>query len=224
MTRKIRVVLADDHDVVRRGLTGLLASTDDLDVVGVAADGSEAVALVREHRPDVVLMDLQMPVLDGVEATRSIVAEHPGDETGTEVLVLTSFSDHARIDAAIEAGAVGYLLKDAEPEVLLDGIRAVARGESPLDPRAARRLLTRASRGRGPASSDVGPSDLSLRETEVLRLVVQGLLNKQIAQRLGITERTVKAHLTSVYQRIGVADRTQAALWAQRHDLGAAPE
>ncbi|RYB89986.1 response regulator transcription factor [Nocardioides oleivorans] len=214
----IRVVLADDHAVVRRGLTGLLESTDDLEVVGVAADGSEAVALVREHRPDVVLMDLQMPVLDGVEATRAIVADQSGDGTGTEVLVLTSFSDHARIDAAIEAGAVGYLLKDAEPEVLLDGIRAVARGESPLDPRAARRLLTRSSRGR--ASSEVGVSDLSPREAEVLRLVVEGLLNKQIAQRLGITERTVKAHLTSVYQRIGVADRTQAALWAQRHDLG----
>ncbi|SEC86751.1 DNA-binding response regulator, NarL/FixJ family, contains REC and HTH domains [Nocardioides exalbidus] len=223
---RIRVVLADDHAVVRRGLAGLLESTDDLEVVGVAADGSEAVALAREHRPDVVLMDLQMPVLDGVEATRAIVAEHEhaGDGAGPEVLVLTSFSDHARIDAAIEAGAVGYLLKDAEPEVLLDGIRAVARGESPLDPRAARRLLTRTSRGGGPPSSDVGPSDLSPRESEVLRLVVEGLLNKQIAQRLGITERTVKAHLTSVYQRIGVADRTQAALWAQRHDLGAARE
>jgi len=210
----IRVVLADDHAVVRRGLTGLLESTDDLEVVGVARDGSEAVDLVREHRPDVAVMDLQMPVLDGVEATRSIVA----GQTGTEVLVLTSFSDHARIDAAIEAGAVGYLLKDAEPEVLLDGIRAVARGESPLDPRAARRLLTRASGGSAP--SEPATAELSPRETEVLRLVVEGLLNKQVAQRLGITERTVKAHLTSIYQRVGVADRTQAALWAQRHGLG----
>jgi DNA-binding NarL/FixJ family response regulator len=211
----IRVVLADDHDVVRRGLTGLLGSTDDLEVVGVARDGSEALDLVREHRPDVALMDLQMPVLDGVEATRAIVAA----EVGTEVLVLTSFSDHARIDAAIEAGAVGYLLKDAEPDVLLDGIRAVARGESPLDPRAARRLLSRTSRAATSTPSEVGASDLSPREAEVLRLVVEGLLNKQIAQRLGITERTVKAHLTSVYQRIGVADRTQAALWAERNGL-----
>jgi DNA-binding NarL/FixJ family response regulator len=209
----IRVVLADDHAVVRRGLAGLLDSTDDMEVVGVAKDGSEAVELVRAHRPDVAVMDLQMPVLDGVEATRAIVAAR----TGTEVLVLTSFSDHARIDAAIEAGAVGYLLKDAEPEALLDGIRAVARGESPLDPRAARRLLSRASRGREQPSP--GASALSPRETQVLRLVVEGLLNKQIAARLGITERTVKAHLTSAYQRIGVADRTQAALWAQRHDL-----
>ena len=209
----IRVVLADDHAVVRRGLTGLLESTDDLEVVGLAKDGSEAVELVRELAPDVALMDLQMPVLDGVEATRAIVDA----QTGTEVLVLTSFSDHARIDAAIEAGAVGYLLKDAEPDALLDGIRAVARGESPLDPRAARRLLSRAA----PTRAEVGLAELSPRETEVLRLVVAGLLNKQIASRLGITERTVKAHLTSVYQRIGVADRTQAALWAERHDLGA---
>ena len=213
----IRVVVADDHAVVRRGLTGLIESTDDLEVVGVARDGSEAIDLVREHRPDVAVMDLQMPVVDGVEATRAIV----GEATGTEVLVLTSFSDFARIDAAIEAGAVGYLLKDAEPEVLLDGIRAVARGGSPLDPRAARRLLSRRSGAGVPAQSeDVDVAALSPREAEVLRLVVEGLLNKQIAQRLGITERTVKAHLTSAYQRIGVADRTQAALWAQRHDLG----
>jgi DNA-binding NarL/FixJ family response regulator len=211
----IRVVIADDHAVVRRGLAGLIESTDDLVVVGVARDGREAVDLVLEHRPDVAVMDLQMPVVDGVQATRSIVA----GETGTEVLVLTSFSDHARIDAALEAGAVGYLLKDAEPDVLLAGIRAVARGESPLDPRAARRLLNRSAGGSG-AGSDASTADLSPRETEVLRLVVEGLLNKQIAQRLGITERTVKAHLTSAYQRIGVADRTQAALWVERHGLG----
>ena len=204
----IRVVVADDHAVVRRGLTGLIEAADDMTVVGVAGDGAEAVALVREHRPDVALMDLQMPGVDGVEATRTIVAE----ALGTEVLVLTSFSDQARIHAAIDAGAVGYLLKDAEPEHLLDGIRAVARGESPIDPRAARHLL--AARPTPGAVADLSP-----REAEVLRLVVEGLLNKQIAQRLGVTERTVKAHLTSVYQRIGVADRTQAALWAQRHGL-----
>jgi DNA-binding NarL/FixJ family response regulator len=204
----IRVVVADDHAVVRRGLTGLIDNTDDLEVVGVAADGATAIELVREHRPDVVLMDLQMPGIDGVEATRTIVAE----ELGAEVLVLTSFSDNARIMAAIDAGAVGYLLKDAEPSDLLDGVRAVARGESPLDPKAARLLL----RSRNAPDDDV---ELSPREFEVLRLVVDGLINKQIARRLGITERTVKAHLTSVFQQIGVADRTQAALWAQRHDL-----
>lgn len=170
----------------------------------VVAD--EAIALVREHRPDVVLMDLQMPGTDGVEATRAIVAER----LGAEVLVLTSFSDQARIHAAIDAGAVGYLLKDAEPADLIAGIRAVARGESPLDPRAARQLI--AAR----AERDL---ELSPREIEVLRLVVEGLLNKQIAQRLGISERTVKAHLTSIFQRTGATDRTQAALWAQRHGL-----
>ncbi|KQV77286.1 LuxR family transcriptional regulator [Nocardioides sp. Root122] len=206
----IRVVVADDHAVVRSGLTGLIEGTDDLEVVAVAADGREAVEQVRWHRPDVALMDLQMPGIDGVEATRTIVAEG----LGAEVLVLTSFSDQARIHAAIDAGAVGYLLKDAEPAVLLDGIRAVARGESPIDPRAARHLL--AAR---PSDGSEAVGELSPRETEVLRLVVEGLLNKQIAQRLGVTERTVKAHLTSVYQRIGVADRTQAALWAQRHGL-----
>jgi DNA-binding NarL/FixJ family response regulator len=209
----IRVLIADDHGVVRQGLAGLLEGVDDLSVVGVAADGEQAVALVREHRPDVVLMDLQMPGVDGVEATRTIVEEG----LGTEVLVLTSFSDHARILAAIDAGAVGYLLKDAEPAELIDGVRAVARGESPLDPRAARHLL----RPRSVASDEPvdHPVDLSPRETQVLRLVVEGLLNKQIAQRLGISERTVKAHLTSIFQRTGVADRTQAALWAQRHGL-----
>ena len=206
----IRVVVADDHAVVRSGLTGLIEGTDDLEVVAVAANGREAVEQVRRHRPDVALMDLQMPEVDGVEATRTIVAEG----LGAEVLVLTSFSDQARIHAAIDAGAVGYLLKDAEPAVLLDGIRAVARGESPIDPRAARHLL--AAR---PSDGSEAVGELSPRETEVLRLVVEGLLNKQIAQRLGVTERTVKAHLTSVYQRIGVADRTQAALWAQRHGL-----
>jgi DNA-binding NarL/FixJ family response regulator len=205
----VRVVIADDHAVVRRGLTGLIDNADDLTVVGVAEDGRTAIELVRQHRPDVVLMDLQMPGVDGVEATRTIVAE----ELGAEVLVLTSFSDASRIVAAIDAGAVGYLLKDAEPCDLLDGVRAVARGESPLDPKAARLLL------RSRTAGDDDQVELSPRELEVLRLVVEGLVNKQIARRLGITERTVKAHLTSVFQRIGVADRTQAALWAQRQDL-----
>ena len=165
--------------------------------------------LVRQTQPDVVLMDLQMPNVDGVQATRRIVAA----DGSAQVVVLTSFSDSERIVAALDAGAVGYLLKDAEPDDLLEGIRAAARGESPLHPRAARQLLTARTASRG------GPVDLTPRETEVLSLVRKGLANKQIARRLGISERTVKAHLTSTFQRIGVADRTQAALWAERHGV-----
>jgi DNA-binding NarL/FixJ family response regulator len=207
MSEAIRVVLVDDHAVVRSGLAQLLGGAGDIEVVGQAGDGAEALDTVRETRPDVVLMDLQMPRVDGVEATRRIVAE----DLGAEVVVLTSFSDSARIVAALDAGAVGYLLKDADPEEVLDGVRAVSRGESPLHPKVARELLT--SREQAPGA-DV---QLTPREAEVLGLVKAGLANKQIARRLEISERTVKAHLTSVFQRIGVADRTQAALWAERH-------
>jgi len=205
----IRVVIVDDHAMLRAGLEQLLAGEADLEVVGKAADGAEAVALVREVRPDVVLMDLQMPGLDGVEATRQIVGEELAD-----VLVLTSYSDAERIVGALDAGALGYLLKDAEPDEVLRGIRAVARGESPINPRAARELLGARH------TTSTAAADLTPRETEVLELVRQGLANKQIARRLGISERTVKAHLTSAFQRIGVVDRTQAALWAERNGIG----
>ncbi len=206
MSERIRVVLVDDHAVLRSGLASLLTGSGDIEVVGQAGDGAEAIEVVRRTSPDVVVMDLQMPGVDGVEATRRLVA----DGVECEVVVLTSYSDSARIVAALDAGAVGYLLKDADPEDLISGIRAVSRGESPLHPRVARQLL--AARSEMPQSVDLTP-----REAEVLGLVRQGLANKQIARRLGISERTVKAHLTSVFQRIGVADRTQAALWAERH-------
>jgi DNA-binding NarL/FixJ family response regulator len=203
----IRVLVVDDHAVVRTGLERLLASSGDLDVVAAAANGAEAVELCRQLEPDVVLMDLEMPVLDGIEATRQIVA----GGWGAHVVVLTSFSDRERILAALDAGAVGYLLKDAEPEELIRGIKAAARGESPLAAKAATAVLD-ARHARAPAA------ELSPREREVLALVGEGLPNKLIALRLGISERTVKTHLTSVFQRIGVTDRTQAALWAARHD------
>src|SRR6185369_11029650 len=203
------VVVVDDHAVVRGGLTQLLAGVADLSVVGTAADGAEALDVVRRTRPDVVLMDLQMPGVDGVSATRAIVAEGLAD-----VLVLTSYSDAERIVGALDAGALGYLLKDAEPDEVLRGIRAVARGESPINPRAARELLGARH------TTSTAAADLTPRETEVLELVRQGLANKQIARRLGISERTVKAHLTSAFQRIGVVDRTQAALWAERNGIG----
>ncbi len=205
---EIRILLADDHDVVRRGLTALLDGTDGFAVVGAAADGEEAVALAGEHQPDVVLMDLSMPGVDGIEATRRLMAERPE----SRVVVLTSFSDRERILDAIDAGAVGYLLKDAEPDELLRGIEAAARGESPLAPKAAKAVLTARAEGR-PAA------ELTAREREVLALLAEGLANKQIARRLGIAEKTVKAHLTSVFQSIGVTDRTQAALWARNHGI-----
>jgi DNA-binding NarL/FixJ family response regulator len=205
---QMRVVLVDDHAVVRRGLADLLASAPDIEVVGTAGDGAEAQDVVRSTNPDVVVMDLQMPGVDGVEATRAILAEDPA----AQVLVLTSFSDQERIVAALDAGAVGYLLKDADPDDVIEGVRAVGRGESPLHPRAARELLM--ARGRPGDKPQLTP-----READVLRLVRLGLANKQIGRRLGISERTVKAHLTSAFQRIGVADRTQAALWAERHGL-----
>jgi DNA-binding NarL/FixJ family response regulator len=205
----IRVVIVDDHAVLRAGLEQLLAGQPDLEVVGTAASGEEAIELVRELGPDLVLMDLQMPGVDGVSATREIVAGHLAD-----VLVLTSYSDAERIVGALDAGAMGYLLKDADPDEVLAGIRSVARGESPINPRAARELL--GARRTTPAAA----AELTPRESEVLVLVRQGLANKQIARRLGISERTVKAHLTSAFQRIGVVDRTQAALWAERNGLG----
>jgi DNA-binding NarL/FixJ family response regulator len=204
----IRVVVADDHAVVRAGLTQLLATFAEVELVGAAANGEEAVSLCAQRDPDVVLMDLEMPVLDGIEATRRIRAAQPG----VAVVVLTSFSDRERILRALDAGAAGYLLKDAEPADLLRAIEAAARGEAPLDPKAARALL---SARRSPTTSD----SLSEREREVLAMVAEGLPNKVIARQLAISEKTVKAHLTSVYRQIGVTDRTQAALWAERHGV-----
>jgi DNA-binding NarL/FixJ family response regulator len=211
----VTVMLVDDHQLVRAGLAQLVESAPDLTVVAQAPDGRVAVEEARNHRPDVVLMDLSMPVMDGVQATREVVRLLPA----TKVVVLTSFVDQDRVHEAMDAGAVGYLLKDSDPATLLAAVRSAAAGHVPLDPRVAGALLPR---GRtGPAGTTAGASpDLSPREREVLTLIAQGMANKQIARRLGITERTVKAHLTSAYQRIGVADRTQAALWAQRHDLG----
>jgi DNA-binding NarL/FixJ family response regulator len=203
----IGIVIADDHAVVREGLVKLLDATPDIEVLGAARDGEEAVRLAADHGARVVLMDLSMPNVDGVEATRRIVAAG----NGTEVVILTSFSDREQIMSALDAGAIGYLLKDAEPSALVEGIRAAARGESPLDPKAARAVLS--GRNRAPVT------DLTAREREVLALVAEGLPNKLISRRLEISEKTVKAHLTSVFSAIGVTDRTQAALWAREHGV-----
>ena len=204
----IQVLIADDHGVIRDGLGRLIDGIADIDLVGVAADGEEAIKLAHEMKPDVVLMDLQMPQVDGIEATRRIRSERPE----TAVLILTSFSDRPRILGALEAGACGYLLKDAASDEVAAGIRAAARGESPLDPRAARTVLE--------AHSEPDPlAALSEREREVLALLVDGLPNKLIARRLEISEKTVKSHLTRIFRELGVTDRTQAALWAERQGL-----
>lgn len=206
MTRPISVLVVDDHQMVRTGLVTLLGATDDIVVVGQAADGDEAAEVAAATSPDVVLMDLSMPVVDGVEATRRIVCERPD----VRVVVLTSFSDHRRVSEALAAGAIGYLLKDCEPGELLAAVRTAAAGHVPLDPRVAGILL--------PSVDGSRPEDgLSPRELDVLRLVAQGLANKQIGRRLGISERTVKAHLGRVFRELGVGDRTSAALWAHDH-------
>jgi DNA-binding NarL/FixJ family response regulator len=204
----IRVAIADDHRVVRVGLEQLLGTFEDVELVGVASGGEEAVDVCVAARPDVLLLDLAMPDLDGIDVARRVAAGSPG----TRVVLFTSFSDRDGIVRALDAGAVGYMLKDAEPREIHTAIRAAARGEAPLAPKAAAALL--AERG-----ERAGAVDLTAREREILALVVEGLANKQIGRRLGISEKTVKGHLTNLFQRIGVADRTQAALWAERAGL-----
>ena len=204
----IRIVIADDHRVVRTGLEQLIGTFDDVEVVGSGVNGEEALEICATAQPDVALIDLEMPLLDGIEATRRILDASPA----TSVIVFTSFSDRERILRALDAGAIGYLLKDAEPDELHRAIRAAVRGEAPLAPKAAAALLEARS------GSTLSP-ELTEREREVLRLVASGLANKQIARRLSISEKTVKGHLTHVFQAIGVTDRTQAALWAERNGL-----
>ena len=196
----IRVLLVDDHQLVRAGLASLIDADPEMLVVATAADGAEALEVALREQPDVVLMDLSMPGMSGEAATAKIVAALPS----TAVVVLTAFSDEMRIRDALAAGAVGYLLKDTDPVDLVRGVRAAARGESPLDGKVARRLLSQRPR---PATVD-----LTEREDQVVALLSQGLSNKQIGRKLGIAERTVKSHLTSAYQRLGVTDRVQAAL------------
>ena len=201
----IRVLVVDDHHLVRVGLITLLEAAPGIQVAGEAADGEQALAAAAATAPDVVLMDLSMPVLDGVAATRRLLAERPG----TRVVALTSFSDRQRVTDILAAGATGYVLKDCRPEDLLAAVRAAADGHVPLDPRVAAALLP----SREPPLAD----QLSEREKQVLRLVAAGLTNKQIARRLGIAESTVKVHTGNIFRRIGVTDRTSAALWAKDH-------
>jgi DNA-binding NarL/FixJ family response regulator len=199
-------MVVDDHDIVRTGLASLLASATDMVCVGTAPDGNAALELEQRLSPDVVLLDLSMPGRNGVSVTRAL--RDAG--RSARVLVLTTYAEPDLVLEVLQAGADGYLLKESRAETILDGVRAVAAGDAPVDPRVARWLLTDL---RAHATSDA----LTEREREVLELVRQGHPNKSIARRLDITERTVKAHVGHILQRLGVADRTQAALWAERH-------
>jgi len=224
-------MVVDDHALVRSGLRAVLGTTDDCTVVGEAGTGEEALDVAAEVAPDVVVMDLSMPGIGGVAATAELRARFPG----LRVLVLTTFADDDRVRAALSAGATGYLLKDATPDDVVRAVRAAGRDEVPIDPRVARSLLPpmRDADTSDVDTSDVGRSDgntstsdprtsasgpdIPPRERDVLVLVARGMSNKQIGTALGIAERTVKAHLGNVFRRIGVTDRTSAALWARDH-------
>ena len=205
---KIRLLLVDDHTVVRRGLRMVLSLEPDLEVVGEAADGREALQRVSELRPDVVLMDLLMPVMNGVEAIRALKRDAPE----VEVVALTSVLEDKLVIEAVEAGATGYLLKDTGPEVLVAAIRAAHRGEVHLDPKAKKRLVREV---RTPEMRE----SLTARETEILRLVARGLANRDIAEQLSVSEVTVKTHVSSVLSKLGLQSRTQAALFALKEGL-----
>jgi DNA-binding NarL/FixJ family response regulator len=214
---KIRLLLADDHAIVRRGLQLFLKTQPDFELVGEAATGQEVLERVAELEPDIVLMDLHMPVLNGIEATRQIKASHPD----VKVIVLTSFSDHDHVLPAVKAGARGYLLKDIEPDGLAKSIRQVYAGKVELHPDVAGLLVEQiANPGDAVPGRTATPFDeLTAREREVLQLIASGLTNKEIAAALCITERTVKTHVSHILGKLGLSDRTQAAIFAVKHGM-----
>ena len=210
MSETISVFIADDHTIVRSGIQALLETIDDLEVIGEAGDGRQAVAAVLALRPDVVLMDLEMPGLDGIAAITQIMTGWPE----ARILVLTSFATDDRVFPAVKAGALGYLLKDSGPDDLVQAIRQVYRGESSLHPKIARKLMQELAR---PASSQPPTAaPLTAREVEVLQLVAQGLANQEIADQLVIGEATVRSHVSNILSKLHLASRTQAALYALR--------
>ncbi|GAB2660186.1 response regulator [Nocardia goodfellowii] len=206
MAERLRLILADDHLVMRAGLVALLAAEPSIDIVGEAADGSEAIALVERLKPDVALLDLRMPVLDGVTATREIAGR-----SSTRVLILTTYDTDADIERAMAAGAIGYLLKDTSREQLVEAIHAAARGSTVLAPRVAERLVARIRRP--------GPVTLTAREIDVLHAVADGLSNPEIGIRLTIAEATVKTHLLRIFAKLDVSDRTHAVVVAMDRGL-----
>ncbi len=218
-TTPIRILIVDDHAMVRRGMRDFLELHDDLEVVGEAEDGARAVELAIDLRPDVVVMDLLMPIQDGIAATAAIKAAAPE----VEVVALTSFVEEGRVIAAIEAGASGFLLKDADADDLAAAIRAAAAGEVHLDPAVAgivaRRMRTRTGTASGGADAGDGIASLTPRERDVLSGVARGLSNRAIADELGITERTARTHVSNILAKLGLASRTQAALLAVQHGL-----
>lgn len=216
VTERISVLIVDDHPVVRQGLRTFLETQDDLEIVGDASSGEEALALIGEVLPDVVLMDLVMPGIDGIEATRRARELSPS----SKVIVLTSFADDEKVFPAIKAGADGYLLKDAEPAQLADAIRSVSRGEALLHPTVAAKLMQHVA-----ASDHRAPGgELTQRELEVLRLIARGRSNREIARELSVAEKTVKTHVSNMLAKLHLADRTQAALYAVRRGLADAAD
>lgn len=208
----IRVLIVDDHAVVRKGIRALLSESGGFEIVAEVGDGQEAVLCAQETKPDVILMDLLMPGMDGIEATRRITGLQPG----ARILVLTSFAADNKVFPAIKAGALGYLLKDSSPEELLRAIRQVHRGEPALHPTIARKLLQEVAH---PADLQPAPQMLTARELAVLRLIAQGLSNQEIADELAVSEATVRAHVSRVLGKLHLASRTQAALYAVREGL-----
>lgn len=205
----VRILVADDHHVVRRGLVFFLKTQPGIEIVGEAANGEEVVNLVKQLMPDVILMDLMMPVMNGIEATRIITSKYPS----IKVLVLTSFSDQDHVLPALEAGAAGYQLKDIEPDELVRCIRDIMNGQNQLHPTATSHLLANINRQANPIQS------LTKRELEVLKEIAKGKSNKEIAAELYITEKTVKTHVTNLLSKLELADRTQAALFAVKNFL-----
>jgi DNA-binding NarL/FixJ family response regulator len=214
--KRIRVLLADDHHLFREGMRALLVSASDLEVVGEAGDGNEVVTKAAEVRPDVILMDLQLPGLNGVEATRRILASQPK----VSVLVLTMFEDTDTVLAAMRAGARGYLLKDTHEEALLRSVRAVANGEALFGPAVAERLIKYLAAATPPAEPRAFP-ELTGRELEVLSLLAQGLTNQAVADRMSISLKTARNHVSNILARLQVADRTEAVARARAAGLGA---
>ena len=209
-TIPIRVLLTDDHAIVRKGVRALLATERDIQVVGEAGSGAEALAQAEALHPDVILMDLVMPELDGIEATRQITSKLPG----THILVLTSFAADEKVFPAIKAGALGYLLKDSGPEELVEAIRKVHRGEPSLEPTIARKVLMELSH---PAKQQPLTADpLTEREFDVLRLIAKGCSNKEIALKLSVSDLTVRTHVSNILSKLHLDDRTQAAIYALR--------